>query len=458
MVTGKNCAAFVLIALASWRVMACSASTGPTGGGYGAAAGNSFLQGSGSTPGVAPSSTTRPGSGGSGAIVSNGSGGSFINLGTSGNAGSNVVTRDMDSSCHPITETPEKIIITDSSIVTDTITTLTPVAIFIMQDRSSSMIMQAPGAATGTSWQHSTDAVTAFVKDPMSTGLDVGLGVFPPMSNNNQPDCTAGSDCGMPVVPIASLPGNANTLVSAYQRATPMGLLLTPTECALRGMINTCLQFMSSSASGEKCVAVLVTDGTPTTCDVNETDLEAIITDGAMKGVETYTIGLPGADTPTLDAYAAAGGTMKSIDVTNGDPAALIAAFNSIRGKVSHQEKKTITTMHVVETPLKCQWKIPPQPMGAPALDPTKVNVVFTPPMQMGQTFGHVKCDGACTAMMPPATCPATNAAGGAWYYDDEKNPTQVFLCPVTCDAIKNVQDATVDLLFHCPIKILPVQ
>jgi hypothetical protein len=439
--------------------MACSASTGATSGGNGGA--GNLLTGAGSTPGVVSpmQSGGSSGASGSGAIIANGNGGGLgiISIGTSGSAGMNN-TRDMDSSCHPIKETPEKIIITDSSIVTDTITTLTPVAIFIMQDRSSSMVMQAPGAAMGTSWQHSTDAINAFVKDPMSVGLDVGLGVFPPMSNNNQPDCSAGSDCGMPVVPIASLPGNANALTTAYQRATPMGLLLTPTECALRGMINTCLQFMSSSPSGEKCVAVLVTDGTPTTCDVNETDLEAIITDGQKKGVQTYTIGLPGADTPTLDAYAAAGGTMKSIDVTNGDPAALVAAFNSIRGKVSHQEKKTVTSMHVVETPLKCQWKIPPQPMGAPALDPTKVNVVFTPPMQMSQTFGHVKCDGACTATMPPPTCPANNNAGGAWYYDDEKNPTQVFLCPVSCDAIKNVMDATVDLQFHCPQKILPVQ
>lgn len=457
MVTAKNCAAFVFIALASWRVMACSASTGPTGAGYAGSAGNSFLTASGSTPGM----THPSGSGGSSAIISGGNGGSgFITVGVSGSAGSGIVTRDMDSSCHPIKETPEKIVITDSSIVTDTITTLTPVAIFIMQDRSSSMVMMAPGVTTGTSWVNSTNAVTAFVKDPMSAGLDVGLGVFPPMSNNNNPDCSAGNDCGMPVVPIASLPGNAMPLINSYQMATPPGFppLLTPTECALRGMINTCLQFMSSSPSGEKCVAVLVTDGTPTTCDTNETDLEAIITDGQKKGVATYTIGLPGADTATLDAYAAAGGTMKSVDVTNGDPAALVAAFNSIRGKVSHQEKKTVTSMHVVETPLKCQWKIPPQPMGAPALDPTKVNVVFTPPAQTSQTFGHVKCDGACTATMPPPTCPATNAAGGAWYYDDEKNPTQVFLCPVSCDAIKNVMDATVDLQFHCPQKILPVQ
>jgi hypothetical protein len=36
--------------------------------------------------------------------------------------------------------------------------------------------------------------------------------------------------------------------------------------------------------------------------------------------------------------------------------------------------------------------------------------------------------------------------------------PTEVFLCPSTCNAIKNVQDATVDLQFHCPQKPFKIQ
>ena len=93
--------------------------------------------------------------------------------------------------------------------------------------------------------------------------------------------------------------------------------------------------------------------------------------------------------------------------------------------------------------------------MNEPPLDPTKVNVLYTPLGQPGQQFGHVACAATCSADQPAAACPPN---GQAWYYDDEKMPTQVFLCPSTCTAIKNVMDARIDLQFHCPQKLYVVQ
>jgi hypothetical protein len=447
MVTSKNYVAFIFVGLCAWRVVACSANTGNSGNGGPGSGG--FPSGASGGGGASSGGRSVVGTG----SAENGNGGALI-IGQSGNAGMSNY-RDMDSSCHPIKEKPEMETVTDSAIVTDTITTLTPVAIFIMQDRSSSTVTGTPPPASMDSWKNSMAAVTAFTEDPLSTGLDVGLGVFPPMSGGNG-DCMAGTDCGMPVVPISALPANAPKIASAYQAATPTSfpLLYTPTECALRGMINTCLQFMSASPSGEKCVAVLVTDGTPTQCDQNETNLEAIIADGKTKGVETYTLGLPGSDQATLDAYAMAGGTTASIDVKGG-PQAFVTALNGIRGKITHQDMHRVTMTKIIETPLRCQWKIPPQQANQPPLDPTKVNVLFTPPNQPGQQFGHVACAATCSATDPPATCPAN---GQAWYYDNEMTPTEVFLCPSTCNAIKNVQDATVDLQFHCPQKPFKIQ
>jgi hypothetical protein len=205
-----------------------------------------------------------------------------------------------------------------------------------MQDRSSSMVTGNPAPASPDSWKNSMAAVTAFATDPLSQGLDIGLGVFPPMSNGTG-DCNAGSDCGMPVVSIASLPGNAQNIISGYQTATPQQgfgtpTLFTPTECALRGMINTCLQFHATSPSGEQCVAVLITDGTPTTCNADEQTLTQIITDGKSKGIFTYALGLPGADINVLNLYAQAGGTGTAVDVSGG-PQAFIAALNAIRSR-----------------------------------------------------------------------------------------------------------------------------
>jgi len=132
-----------------------------------------------------------------------------------------------------------------------------------------------------------------------------------------------------------------------------------------------------------------------------------------------------------------------------------VQALSAIRGKVSHQEMMKIQTKKVVETPLRCQWKIPPQDPNQPPLDPTKVNVLYTPPGQPGQHFGHVACTAQCSETQPTTTCPPN---GQAWYYDNEKKPTEVFLCPATCTAIKNVMDAEIDLLFHCPQKPFTIQ
>jgi hypothetical protein len=89
---------------------------------------------------------------------------------------------------------------------------------------------------------------------------------------------------------------------------------------------------MAASSTGEKCVAVLVTDGAPTQCDLDNDNLLNIIIDGKTKGVETFTLGLPGSDIEILNGYAIAGGTGSAKDVTSG-PAAFIQALNAIRDR-----------------------------------------------------------------------------------------------------------------------------
>ena len=446
MPTSRNYGAFAFVAFCAWRIVACAANTG--GAGQADGAGGFVASSSGGVP-----SGAQPGSGsgfGTAGVANNSGGSTFIDLNQGGGGGANL--REQDSSCHPLSETPEKIVITDSSVVTDTITTLTPVALFIMQDRTGSMSTGIPSGCA-CSWDNSTAALTAFVKDPMSAGLDVGLSFF---GGRDKTQCD-GSDCGMAVVPIQPIAMAAQPIISAMQSNKPPGSNITPLECGLRGMVDACLQYMSNSPSGEKCVAVLVTDGNtmdPTPCDGVVMDLVQIVTDGHSKGVDTYTLGLQGSDPNFLDQLAKAGGTNAHIDAS-ASVDAFVAALNSIRGKVSHQDKHTVQTTKVIETPLKCEWKIPPPQMNEPPLDPTKVNVLFTPPNQPGQQFGHVTCDTTCSTDQPPATCPPN---GQAWYYDNEKAPTQVFLCPSTCNAIKNVMDARVDLQFHCPQKPYVVQ
>jgi hypothetical protein len=118
---------------------------------------------------------------------------------------------------------------------------------------------------------------------------------------------------------------------------------------------------------------------------------------------------------------------------------AFVAALNSIRGKVSHQESHTVVTKQVISTPLKCQWKIPAQKPDDPPLDPEKVNLQFTGPGAPPTQWGHVASK---------AQCPTNTSA---WYFDDEKHPTQIFLCPNTCLGVENTTGARIDILLHCP-------
>jgi hypothetical protein len=95
-------------------------------------------------------------------------------------------------------------------------------------------------------------------------------------------------------------------------------------------MINQCLEFMAASGTGEKCVGVLVTDGSPTECDQTQANLFKIVKDGLAQGVTTFALGLPGSDLNFLNALAAAGGTGSAIDVSAG-ALAFVAALNSVR-------------------------------------------------------------------------------------------------------------------------------
>ena len=399
------------VTLAS-RLVACSASSGtsndkapatvaPGAGGFQSVSGmgGSAAVGAGNAPIVSGSS------GGNGAV--------FNPIPSRGNSGSQGTMPD--AGCPAIRQKPEQV------------TTFKPVALFVMQDRTGSMVSGFPSGCA-CSWKNSTDALTAFVNDPMSAGLDVGLSFF---GGQDKTMCD-GSDCGQTVVPIEPIAMAGPPIISAMMSNAPNPANITPLECGLRGMINACLVYTSQSPIGERCVAVLVTDGNtmdPTPCDANVADLVKIVSDGQGKGVNTYTLGLQGSDPNFLDQIAMAGGTMKHIDASGGVQA-FVSALNSIRTMVS------------ISTPLPCTWKVPAVPMGS-TFDPNKVNVQFIPPGAPPRSFGHVNSAADCARAM-----------GDAWYYDNAADPahaTQVIACPNSCDGtLKTAATGEVDVIFGC--------
>jgi hypothetical protein len=205
-------------------------------------------------------------------------------------------------------------------------------------------------------------------------------------------------------------------------------------------MINNCLQYQQAHA--EQCVAILVTDGAPTTCDTNHANLVAIVADGHNKGITTYTLGLPGSDLAFLNELSNAGGTGQAIDLTSGNAQTFIDALNNIRQTVAVTTTTQVTSTRTIATPLPCLWTIPPTPAGT-TFEKDKVNVQYTAPGAATATdFGRVNSVAEC-ASVPPGQ--------GAWYYDNNDNPTKVLACPSTCDnQLKNSAGASVDILFGC--------
>ncbi len=91
---------------------------------------------------------------------------------------------------------------------------------------------------------------------------------------------------------------------------------------------------------------------------------------------------------------------------------------------------------------IDCAIDIPPPP-GDMFFDPARVNVSLVSG-GVASDLGKVAGPGACDAR-------------GGWHYDDEASPTQVVLCPASCDAAQPVagEARTVDIRFGC--QTLPI-
>jgi hypothetical protein len=68
-----------------------------------------------------------------------------------------------------------------------------PLDIYVMLDRSSSMLDQVNGS---TKWDAVRNALTTFITDPASDGIGIGLQFFPQHDPNVPNSCTTSTECG----------------------------------------------------------------------------------------------------------------------------------------------------------------------------------------------------------------------------------------------------------------------
>jgi hypothetical protein len=330
-------------------------------------------------------------------------GGGGANTGTgTGTGGGNII--DLDAGDSDVIE-----ILDDASTCsgTNAAAQQIPLDMVVLFDRSGSM-------DDGVKWPQAKAGLKAFIQDPNSAGISVGLLYFP---NDNSDDCVP-ADYATPEVPVAALPGNATTLVN-YIDAKAIGGA-TPTWGALKGTLQFATAYQSANPT-HKVVVVLATDGDPTECAIEDIATIAALAKSAhnYNGVQTYALAMAGATVSALDQIAAAGGTSQSYDITT-NVSGFSTAMNSIRSKAA-----------------ACEFIIPPAPAGQ-TLDPGKVNVNYT-------------ASGSTTKVtLPNVVSAAACGNSTAWYYDNNVNPKKVLLCPKACTKIQADPGAQVNVAFGC--------
>lgn len=123
----------------------------------------------------------------------------------------------------------------------------------------------------------------------------------------------------------------------------------------------------------------------------------------------------------------------------------LAAATGGLQMSICSPDWSTVfdrlETTIAVPMPIPCEFRIPEPPEGM-TFDRGRVNVLYTPGSGgSAETFPYVgQPDGS-------VLCPAS---GHGWYYDDASAPTQIILCPSTCDLVDGDAAGTVNIALGC--------
>jgi hypothetical protein len=382
---------------AAWAVLhACGGSTDSRFPNTASGAGGMISTASGATSGTGGAGT---GGVGIGTVTSTTT---IMTTGT-GSGGAGGGSLDPDSACGTTVEGTKQI----------------PTDVYILEDKSGSMdcpasddacTAQPRPPANPSRWNAFTNAINSFINAPASMGIGVGLGFFPGLAN-----CDPGG-YAVPDVPIAPLPGNIMPITNAIAANIPNGG--TPTLPALAGALMYATTY-TMNTPGRTAAVVLVTDGVPNGC--NSTILAAAMAaQQAFSGtppIKTYVVGL--GDTAALDQIALAG---------SGGATHYFRATGDVAGQLA-MVLRAITGM------ITCSYAIP---MTRP-IDPNLVNVQISVGMGgMTTTVGRVSDMSGCGSL-------------GGWYYDNNMKPTQIILCPQSCDPLKMAPGSGVQVLYGCP-------
>jgi hypothetical protein len=325
-------------------------------------------------------------------------------------------------------------------------TEVAPSLLELIVDTSGSMDQAAPGTRN-SKWEATRRALLqAIDRMPASTG--VGVVFYPDLSNGNNGNNNVNDDDDGPCldrevdVPLRQLDANGSQqrdgIRRAFQNQAPRGG--TPTHDAyVFG-----LQELDATTLPGARFAVLITDGIPTfslDCDRTGRDADNAVDPGPLvpeagnalaRATKTFVIGSPGSEAAreSLSRMAEAGGTAIPgcshdgpdychFDMTEEQDFArgLADALGQISGLA-----------------LSCAYDIPIPPNGG-ELDPSKVNVLFSP------------APGEQEVIAQSVEQPCQQG----WQYSGDLD--QVVLCGDTCRRVRE-SNGTLSMEFGCATQI----
>lgn len=287
------------------------------------------------------------------------------------------------------------------------------VTMFVAIDKSGSM-------ADYGKWTAARNAFTSFFSNPAADSLKVAL-AFWPLGTCSDPLCDV-IGCAQPMVDVGSLSdgGHELALIGAFNLVSPNGG--TPMSAALAGATGWAVDRQQANPSTERVVVVFLTDGEPTTCNLNVNAIAQNAANAfAVAEVLTFAVGLQGSFESTLNLIAQAGGTGQGYFIGSGNvEGELINALNAIR-----------------ESVMACTYAMPASGDPQNPVDPTKVNVTYTPGGGASTTIPQVPNEAAC-------------GAAPGWFYDNPADPHAITLCPASCDQVQIDPAGQVDIVLGC--------
>jgi Mg-chelatase subunit ChlD len=300
--------------------------------------------------------------------------------------------------------------------------------IYIMFDQSGSMASDVGGL---TRLQAVQGAVAAFLTDPKSASIGVGIGYF-----GVQPIGQVSCDQAAYATPDVAVTLDHQRVIDSLDARQPIGE--TPTAAAINGACQYANGYRRQTP-GHSVVILLVTDGIPEApascasggcCPMLADAVQAAANcaeDG--RGVRTYVLGV-GPELDNLNQIAAAGQTDSAYLVGNQDVTAqVLSALDSIRGAA-----------------IPCDLDIP-QGNSGQKLDYSQVNVLV----------GNQDCSVPLSPIYYVTEEAQCDATSGGWYYDDPNAPTTVKLCSATCAAVSQ-PNATLRFSIGCQSLPPPVR